>query len=233
MRVNDFIPKGKYLFESRFFRGLLIGMKAENESAVPSPVTVGRPRAFDADRALDRALEVFWRKGYEATSLTDLTEAMDINKPSLYATFGNKEALFRKAVDRYESERAPVAGAALAEPSARWAIERLLHVILESQTHPDNPPGCLVVQGALPSGASDEPIARELQQRRAATQGAIRERLERAKTEGDLAADADPADLARYVFTVIEGLAAQARDGATREELRRLVAVAMRAWPAA
>src|SRR5687768_187990 len=107
-----FIPKGKYLFEGRFFCGLLIGMKAENESAVPSPVAVGRPRAFDADRALDRALEVFWRKGYEATSLTDLTEAMDINKPSLYAAFGNKEALFRKAVDLYESERAPVAMAA-------------------------------------------------------------------------------------------------------------------------
>lgn len=208
-------------------------MKAENESAVPAPVAVGRPRAFDAEQALARALEVFWRKGYAATSLTDLTDAMDINKPSLYATFGNKEALFRKAVDLYESERAPVAMAALAEPSARVAIERLLNVILESHTHPDNPPGCLVVQGALPSGASDEPIAQELQQRRAATQGAIRERLERAKVEGDLAADADPADLARYVFTLIEGLAAQARDGATRVELRRLVAVAMRAWPAA
>ena len=206
-------------------------MKAENESVVP--VAVGRPRAFDVDQALARALEVFWRKGYEATSLTDLTEAMDINKPSLYAAFGNKEALFRKAVDLYESERAPVAMAALAEAVAKVAIERLLNVILESHTHPDNPPGCLVVQGALPSGAADEPIARELQQRRAATQGAIRERLERAKAEGELAADTDPAELARYVFTLIEGMAAQARDGATREELRRLVTIAMKAWPAA
>ena len=178
-------------------------------------------------------MEVFWRKGYEATSLADLTEAMDINKPSLYAAFGNKEALFRKAVDLYESERAPAAMAALAEPAVRGAIERLLNVILESHTDPENPPGCLVVQGALPSGAEDEPIARELQQRRAATQGAIRKRLERAKAEGDLAGDADPAELARYVFTLIEGMAAQARDGATRGELRRLVAIAMRAWPAA
>ena len=206
-------------------------MKARTQSVASVPV--GRPRAFDADLALDRALEVFWRKGYEATSLTDLTDAMDINKPSLYAAFGNKEALFRKAVDRYESERAPAAGAALAEPSARVAIERLLNVILESQTDPDNPPGCLVVQGALPRGAADEPIARELQQRRAATQEAIRTRLERAKIEGDLAAGTDPADLARYVFTLIEGLAAQARDGASRNELRRLVVMAMRAWPAA
>lgn len=208
-------------------------MKTDKEKGGAAPVAVGRPRAFDADQALAKALDVFWRKGYEATSLTDLTEAMDINKPSLYAAFGNKEALFRKAVDLYESERAPVAMAALAEPVAKVAIERLLNVILESHTQPDNPPGCLVVQGALPSGAEDEPIARELQQRRAATQGAIRERLEQAKAAGELAADADPAELARYVFALIEGMAAQARDGATRDELRRLVTIAMRAWPAA
>ena len=206
-------------------------MTPENSPSVSSSAPVGRPRAFDPEQALARALEVFWRKGYEATSLSDLTEAMGINRPSLYAAFGNKESLFRKAVDRYESERAPAAMAALAEPVARVAVERLLNVILESHTHPDNPPGCLVVQGALPSGVADEPIARELQDRRAATQGAIRARLERAKAEGDLPADAEPADLARFVFTVIEGMAAQARDGASRAELRRMVDLAMRVWP--
>lgn len=204
-------------------------MKAENESV--APVAVGRPRAFDVDQALARALEVFWRKGYESTSLTDLTEAMDINKPSLYATFGNKEALFRKAVDLYEREREPVFRAALSEPVARVAIVRFLEATIATHTNPHTPPGCLVVQGALPGGAADEPIAQELVARRAAAQLAIRQRLERAQVEGQLPAGAEPADLARYLFTLVEGMAAQARDGASAEELRRMVALALRVWP--
>jgi len=206
-------------------------MKSENPPAEPVPATVGRPRAFDVDQALAQALEVFWRKGYEGTSLSELTEAMGINRPSLYAAFGNKEALFRQALDLYERERAPAAAAALAETAGRVAIERLLHVIIDSQTDPKTPPGCLVVQGALPSGAKSEPVADELVARRAATQGAILKRLQRAQADGELPEGATPADLARYLFTVIEGLAAQARDGASREQLRRVAALALRVWP--
>ncbi|HEY8932581.1 MAG TPA: TetR/AcrR family transcriptional regulator [Rariglobus sp.] len=204
-------------------------MKSEATSAVPAPV--GRPRAFDADRALARALGVFWRKGYEATSLADLTEAMDINKPSLYAAFGNKEALFRKALDLYEREREPAFRAALSEPVARVAMVRFLEAIIATHTCPETPSGCLVVQGALPSGADAEPIAQELMVRRAGAQAAIRQRLERAQAEGDLPADLAPEDLSRLIFTLVEGMAAQARDGATAEELRRMVALALRVWP--
>jgi AcrR family transcriptional regulator len=201
-------------------------MKTENQAA-----PVGRPRDFDEEVALGRAMELFWRKGYEGTSLAELTEVMDINKPSLYAAFGNKASLFRKALDRYEGERAGAAIEALSEPVVRDAIEQLLYVTIDSQTDPKTPPGCLVVQGALPNGEKGDLVAQELVKRRMATQNAIRQRLEKAKSEGDLPAGTKPAELARFVFTVIAGLAAQARDGASREELRRVAVQAMKAWP--
>jgi hypothetical protein len=128
------------------------------------------------------------------------------------------EALFRKAVDLYEREREPAFRAALSEPDARVAIVRFLEATIATHTNPDTPPGCLVVQGALPSGAAVEPIAQELVARRAAAQSAIRQRLERAEAE-------------RYLFTLIEGMAAQARDGATADDLRRMVTLALRVWP--
>lgn len=202
------------------------------KSTVPSVAApIGRPRAFDPDQALGKALELFWRKGYEGTSLSELTEAMGINRPSLYAAFGNKEALFRKALDRYEAERMTAAVAALAEPQVRVAIERFLRVTIASQTAPEGPRGCLVVQGALPNGVEDDLVPRELSGRRAATQTAILKRLERAQSEGDLPADTDVTDLARYIFTVIEGLATQARDNASAEELNRVATIALRALP--
>ena len=191
----------------------------------------GRPREFDVDEALDRALRVFWRKGYEGTSLLDLTRAMRINRPSLYAAFGNKEALFRKVLERYAEGPAAYVRAALDEPTARAVAERLLGGPLDLLTDPRNPRGCLLVQGALACGAAAESVRRELVARRAATEAAVRRRLERARAEGDLPADADPADLARYVMTVLRGMAVQAAGGASREELRRVVDLALRAWP--
>ena len=191
----------------------------------------GRPREFDVEKALDRALKVFWRKGYEGASLSQLTRAMGINRPSLYAAFGNKEALFRKALDRYAEGPTAYVHEALDEPTARAVAERLLEGTIDALTDPRNPRGCLMVQGALACGEAADSVRRELASRRAAGEGALRRRFERARAEGDLPADSDPADLARYVATVIHGMSVQAAGGASREELRRVAEMALRAWP--
>jgi AcrR family transcriptional regulator len=191
----------------------------------------GRPREFDVDKALDRALWVFWRKGYEGASLPDLTKAMGINRPSLYAAFGSKEGLFRKALDRYADGPAAYVREALNAPTARAVAERLLGGAIDLATDRRNPRGCLMVHGALACGEAVESVRRELVARRAATEAAVRRRFERAAAEGDLPADSDPAGLARYVLTVIQGMAVQAAGGAKREQLRPLVKMALRAWP--
>ena len=177
-------------------------------------MAMGRPRAFDMDQALDQALHVFWEKGYEGTSIADLTEAMGINPPSLYAAFGNKEALFRKALDRYEALRDQIMEEAFAAPTAREAMTRLLEGTADRLSDKDNPRGCLMVQGALSGGEECEAVKRDLAARRAGGEALIRERLKRAKREGDLPADADPAALARFVTTVMQGMAVQAAGGA-------------------
>jgi AcrR family transcriptional regulator len=194
-------------------------------------MTLGRPRAFDVDKALDCALRLFWRKGYEGTSLPDLTRAMGINRPSLYAAFGNKEALFRKALDRYAEGSAAFRREALDQPTARAVVERLLTGTVDLLTDPSNPCGCLAVQGALACGETADPVRLELNARRAAAETEIRERLERAKSTGDLPADSDPADLARFIAVVIYGMAVQAAGGAGRQDLQRVVEIALRAWP--
>ena len=191
----------------------------------------GRPREFDVDEALDRALEVFWRKGYEGTSLSELTEAMGINRPSLYAAFGNKEDLFRKALDRYADGPASYTREALNAPTARVVVERLLHGAAEALTHPDYPPGCLGVHGALSCGEAAESIRDDLCARRAAYEVSLRQRLERARAEGDLATDAACADLARLVMTIMQGMAVQAAGGASRDDLRRVAEMMLRTWP--
>ncbi|MBD1871334.1 TetR/AcrR family transcriptional regulator [Cyanobacteria bacterium FACHB-471] len=191
----------------------------------------GRPRAFNVDIALEQALLLFWRKGYLGTSLTDLTEAMGINRPSLYAAFGNKETLFRKALDRYRDQRTTYVRDALEEPTARRVIERIMQGVVELVTNPNNPSSCLVAQSLLTFADPDDPLHQELVERRAADELAIRDRFERAASEGDLPPDADPADLARFVLTVNSGLSVQAAGGASRTELLQVVQTALQACP--
>ncbi len=183
------------------------------------------------DAALDRALDVFWRKGYEGASIGDLTEAMGINPPSLYAAFGNKEELFRKALDRYTSVHGQCLREMLAKPRARDAIETLLLKTAESLTEKANPHGCLLVQGIAGAGDHGQCIRDALAEKRAANERLIRERLKRAKAEGELPQSADPGALARFVATVTHGMAVQAAGGATRRELTAVAETAMAAWP--
>jgi AcrR family transcriptional regulator len=194
-------------------------------------VARGRPREFDMEEALDAALKVFWRKGYEGASLSDLTEAMGINRPSLYAAFGDKEALFQKVLCRYVEGPAGYMLEALEEPAARRVAEGLLNRAVDLVTDPRNPRGCLLVQGALVCGDTAASVRQELAARRTAAEAKIRARFERAKADGDLSADADPADVARYIVTVMRGIAVQAAGGSSRSELRRVVEMALKAWP--
>ncbi len=183
------------------------------------------------EAALDRALEIFWRKGYEGATLPDLTKAMGINRPSLYAAFGNKEALFRKAIDRYLEGPACHISEALKESTARAVVERLLHGSINLITDSKNPRGCFMVQSALACGDSTDRVRLELTKRRALGEAALCQRFERAIADGDLPTDADATDLARYVMTLSHGMAVQAVSGATRDELTKVAAMAMRSWP--
>jgi AcrR family transcriptional regulator len=192
---------------------------------------VGRPRKFDVDEALDRAVLVFWQLGYERTTLTDLCEAMNINRPSLYAAFGTKEQLFHRALDRYANGPHAYEAEMLTLPTARKVAEGLLRGAVERQTGVDTPHGCLAVLGATTHPDTESPVARALIDARAAGEDAVRERFTRAKQDGDLPADVDPAELAAYIRTVIYGLRVKAAGGATREELERVVQLAMRGWP--
>src|SRR4051794_34343050 len=146
----------------------------------------GRVRQFDADEALDRALKVFWARGYEAATLPELTRAMGINRPSLYAAFGNKEQLFRKALDRYGAGPVAFVAEALKEPTARGVAEGLFRGVVRLLGDPSKPRGCMVVHGALACGEEAEPIRSELAGRREAAVVAISERFQRALREGDL-----------------------------------------------
>ena len=191
----------------------------------------GRVRQFDADVALDRALDVFWARGYEGATLPELTKAMGINRPSLYAAFGNKEQLFRKALDRYQSGPLTFLTEALNKPTARAAAEAIFSGFIRMQRNRVKGRGCLIVSGALASGEDAEVVRRELAQLRQSIVAVFRKRFERAVEDGDLPKGTDCATLGRYVATVLNGLAVQVASGTTEKELLRVAAMAMRAWP--
>jgi AcrR family transcriptional regulator len=194
---------------------------------------MGRPREFDVDERLDRALDVFWRQGYEGTALSDLTEAMGINRPSLYAAYGNKEALFRRVLARYLDGPAAHVRAALDQPTARAVTEHLLRGAVDVATRPDRPDGCLMVQSALTAGAQGETVRAELAAMRRAAETGLAERFDRARAEGDLSAPVATAALSRFVWALSYGISVQAAGGASRADLHAMVDLALSAWEAA
>ncbi|MCC8935193.1 TetR/AcrR family transcriptional regulator [Bradyrhizobium sp. Arg68] len=191
----------------------------------------GRPRSFDKDAALARAMEVFWQKGYEGTSMADLTSAMGIASPSLYAAFGSKEDLFRRAIDYYAaSEGGLIWGAVRQAQTAYEAVETFLMQTARVFTRRSRPAGCLVVLSALHPNEHSETVRRELVKLRAQTVTELRERLRQGVARGEISPAADLEAIAKYYVTVQQGMSIQARDGASRQQLELIATAALAAW---
>ncbi len=212
----------------------------QNSGSAPSPGDAtargrGRPRAFDRDAALTQAMHLFWRKGFAATSISELTAAMGIGSPSLYAAFGSKEELYAETLRYYRAQHeALVWGSFAAAPTARAAVEALLMDTAAALTEvcaPDAPRGCMVTLSAV-GGEGQAELGESVRAARARGFEAVAERLSRAAAEGEIGASADIRALARYVMTVQGGLSLQARDGASRGELEAVARLAMAGWDA-
>jgi AcrR family transcriptional regulator len=196
----------------------------------PSSRPRGRPRSFDRETALEKAIMAFWERGYEATSVSDLTRVMDIGAPSLYAAFGDKRTLFEEVVSVYDARYAAFADRALAEePTARAAVERTLREAARAYTAPDRPQGCLIAHAA--TNCTNPEVAQSLRNRRNAMISAFERRIRAGITAGELPSGADARALARHTGAVVHGMSQQARDGANREELEAVAEIAMAIWP--
>ena len=193
---------------------------------------MGRHREFDTQKALDAALEVFWAKGYEGSSFEDLTRATGVARPGLYSAFGNKEAFFRKALDRYEELYMAFMAEALKANTTREVVKSILEGSAAVQTLGGESRGCLGVNGALACSDDSEPIRGELVARRKSTEAALRSRFEMAKDQGELPTYVDCAMLANYVMTINQGMAVQAKAGTPKSALDATIAHVLSTWPA-
>jgi AcrR family transcriptional regulator len=202
-------------------------------AAISTPRRIGRPLSFDRDIALDIAMRLFWQHGFEATSITELTQAMGITPPSLYAAFGDKRGLFREAVDRYLGGASAITQRILDATAARNAAHDLLTAAAFGDTGADTPPGCLLASSIVSSSLAAADIREELASIRRSIEEALRARIERDVREGVLPPDSDAEIIAGHVFAVVQGMSTLAKDGAGRPKLLGIVESAMASWPSA
>ena len=192
----------------------------------------GRPREFDRDAALVTALDLFWRCGFEGTSIETLTNAIGISAPSLYSAFGSKEALYRETVERYLATYGQVFWKAFSEePRTREAVAKLLQDAARQFSNPGHPAGCLVSYGILQCSEHDRGLAAEMSAHRSMARELVKTRLDAAQTAGEVSPDTDTTALATFFSAVVQGMAVQARDGESYEALANIAVLAMKAWP--
>lgn len=191
---------------------------------------MGRPREFDIDKAIDTALDLFWRNGYDKTSLTDLTQALKITPPSFYFAFGSKEKLFKKVLDRYMDVHFAYFDQALCQPTSRGVATLLLQSFAEAYSNPAHP-GCLCINSSSPCSTSDDPIRKEIGKWQSSVHDRLSKRLKLAKAQKDLPVDANPDALTDYLLIVATGMALAAQSGASLKDLQRVVTTALKAWP--
>lgn len=191
----------------------------------------GRPRVFDMEEALDKALYIFWNRGYEGASIAEIIDALGITKPSLYAAFGNKEELFKKALSKYATANVKFVRDVVKEPTAYKVAENFLVKAAEFLTDSKHPPGCMIVQGALSCGEGTHSVRDLLIHFRHIYEGLLTERFEKAKLDGDLPVNAVPKELAKYLALLHQGMSVQATGGATKQELIEISKIALKAWP--
>jgi AcrR family transcriptional regulator len=187
----------------------------------------GRPRGFDEDAALEAAMRVFWEKSYEGATMADLAEAMGINRSSMYAAFGDKEALFRLVITRYREGPLTYIRKAVELRTLQAVVEALLYGTVDFLSNPDNPRGCLSVQGAIACGSGSKPVQQVMVEWRKTNEEFIKRRIQQAQKSGQLADNMNPADFARFLSSVMSGLAVQAANGATRAEMKRIAGIAL------
>jgi len=208
----------------------MVGSEDTKTKAAPASKPRGRPRSFDRETALEKAVMAFWEHGYEATSVSDLTRVMGIGAPSLYAAFGDKRALFDEVVTVYGARYGSFTERALAEePTARAAVRRTLCEAAAEYTAPGRPHGCLVIHAA--TNCTSPEVEESLRERRNANIAGFESRIRADVAAGELPAGTDVRALARHTGAVIQGMSQQARDGASREELEALAEIAMSIWP--
>lgn len=189
---------------------------------------MGRPRGFDEGAALDAAMRLFWERGYEGTSMADLTKAMGLNPPSIYAAFGGKKSLFALAGKRYAEGPGQYQARALSEPTLREVIRALFRNTVEFLTDSGHPSGCMSLTGAMACGVEANSAKESMTEIRKENEAGLKRRLQQARKSGELAADVNVDDYARYLSTILGGLAIQAANGISRKEMKRIADIAVR-----